>query len=163
MIIKSQSPWGQKALSMAINWPVPPRASANSRSSSLRDKEMCSHFPRPPVLMRGKQLAQSWALQYAECLQFTQFSSAHTGLPSHAASSMVHEMQRSFRHFGHHQFCPKKAHIAHCSLGEVTKWARASEYPQTSPDWVYQLTYYYLRNFLKETGLQNHKDLMLHL
>lgn len=164
MIIKSQSRRGQKALSMAINWPVPPRA----EYLQIPD-------PAPSGIKKCGAIScilQSWRGERRLHLSplvgrvpfFTQFSSAHPGFPSCAASSKGNAMrQRCFGHFGHHQSCPKKSLIGHCSLGGVTKWARGSEYPQTSPDWVYQPTYYYLRNFLKENGLQNRDDLMLHL
>lgn len=61
--------------------------SANSRPGSLRDKEMWSCFLCPPILVRRKRFAQSWALCYADYPQLTQFSFPHPDFPFSTASS----------------------------------------------------------------------------
>lgn len=60
--------------------------SANSRPGSLRDEEMRSHLLCPPILVRRKRFAQSWALCYADCPQLTQSSSPHPDFPFTASS-----------------------------------------------------------------------------
>lgn len=141
-------PHGHHLASAAKGW-----VSASSRSSSLRDKEIRSHFLNPPVLMRGER-----TLWYAECSQLTWFSFPHPSFPSSAASGTEMKASAALCILGIINPAPK-AHTVHCSLGGV----RAIKYPQNSLDWGYQPTDYYIRSFLKENGLQNHDNLTLRL
>lgn len=150
---------------MAITWAVPPRAESlqipDSAPSGIKKCGAICYVLQSWWGVRGFHSPGPFSM-------LSGLDSLSVLLPTPFFHPVLHpargnEMQCCFVHFGHHQSCPKKAHIMGCSHGGITKWVRVSKYPQTSPDWVYQPTYYYLRNFLKETGLQNHDDLMLHL
>jgi len=165
MILKSQSCWGQKAHSMAIAWPVSPRAESlqipdPAPSRTKKCGAICSVLQ---IWWGERGLHSPEAFSMLTVLDRPRFLLPTLVFHPARHPARGNQMQCSFMHFGHHQSCPQKAHTTRCSLGGVTKRGRAHEYPQTSPDWVCQPTSYYFRNFLKESGLQNHDDLMLRL